>query len=286
LLSAELPRFAIDVERCSPVKTVLAHCIRHVAIPALPVSVAMLTALPEKSRHDNRILALMAQKDPVFLTRLLSLAAQPEYTRGKRYARNAEDAVELIGAASALDAMLEIADISPRSASSDKSSRMAQQFVLRRCLAYALTARRLAAYLELDNASASRLLLAALLDNLGLAVAIHADCDESAVIRRALAERDDGANSADYILRQSSLLGDYGLLAVQLGRTWQVPHDILDILESSKNPLHCLLLAVERMIDAKRRKVSQQQALLELIREHTDWAARLRPGEIDLAVLR
>jgi HD-like signal output (HDOD) protein len=286
LLSAELPRFAIDVDDCSPIKMVLAHCARHVAIPALPVSVAMLTALPEKSRQDNRVLALLAQKDPVFLTRLLCLAAQPEVTRGKRYARNAEEAIELIGTASTLNAMLEIVQIGAPVIAADRARHTAMQFVARRCLAYALTARRLSAYLELDDASASRLLLAALLDNLGLFVAIHADCEESALIQGELADRYDKGDGTDYILRQSPLLRDYSLLAVQLGRTWQVPTDILDILESSKNPLHCLLLAVERMIDAKRRKVSQQQALLELIRIYPDWAARLRPGEIDLAVLR
>jgi|GEM_PF-6045990 len=261
---------------------VLAHCVQHVAIPALPVSVAMLTTLPEKSLSDTRVLTLLAQKDPVFLTRLLSLAMQPEVTRGKRYACNAEDAIEMIGASNALAAMLEITN-DKQSTPVHNVRHLAEKFVLRRCLAYALTARRLAAYLELDSASTAQLLLAALLDNLSLYVAIHADCSESIVIQRELAKRDDNIG---YILRHSPPLADYSLLAIQLGRAWHVPIDILDILESTKNPLHNLLLAVERMVDAKRRKVSQQQALLELIRGHTEWASRLRPGEIDLAVLR
>jgi hypothetical protein len=293
LLSAELSRFDPDFDRRSPVEKLLAlgHRPGHALIPALPVSVAMLAALPEKSRLDNRILALLAQKDPVFLTRLLCLAAQPNVTCGERFATTADDAIEMIGASSALAAMMEIANLhpGPRHAASpelaDKShqSRLAeQQFILARCLAYALTTRRLSAYLELNAQAASQLLLAVLLDNLALWVAIHAECNEAETVRRDLAQ----SSNESYILRHSPLLADYNLLAIQLGKAWNAPSDILDILISGKNPLHSLLLSVERMVDAKRRKASQQQALLELIRGHAHWAARLRPGEIDLAVIR
>jgi len=141
----------------------------------------------------------------------------------------------------------------------------------------------LTAYLELDCESASQLLLAVLLDNLGLSIAIHASGDDALTLQCDLAER---CENNGYILRNTPLLTDYDLLAIRLGQAWGVPDAILDILTSGRNPLHSLLLAVERMVDAKRRKVSQQQALLELIRSHAHWAARLRPGEIDLAVLR
>lgn len=282
MLSAELSRIVTDVDYRSPVEKLLALRDWHAAIPALPVSAKMLDALPEKSRHDSRILALLAQRDPVFLTRLRCLAAQPGLTNNKLFATTADDAIGMIGVDNALAAMTELADLQ-RQSSQPSFADKAQHFVLWRCLTYSLTARRLAAYLGLDGEATSQLLLAVLLDNLGLLIAIYSDCEDAAAIRQDLALRD---THGDFILRNSPLLADYYLLAVRLGQIWEAPNETIEILTSGKNPLHSLLLAVERMVDAKRRQVSQQQALLELIRGHAHWAARLRPGEIDLAVLR
>jgi hypothetical protein len=269
----------------SAVKSILAHPDCPVGVPALPESARRLLALPEKGRRDPRLLALLAQKDPVFLARLLCLSGGAGQAREGVHPITAEEAISAVGVPASLSAMLAIAEASPTSvAIGDIGSPLclSRQFVLRRCMSYSLTAQKLARYLELDAECSSMLHLACLLDSLGLYVGLHADHEAAAEIRIGLAGR---AASPGQVLRDCEAVPDYHLLSAHLASLWSADRRIAEMLSPGGGPMHALLVAVERMVDAKVKGAPQQRALAEAVAGHPRWEAKVRKEDIYLAVL-
>jgi HD-like signal output (HDOD) protein len=269
----------------SAVKAILAHPDCPVAVPALPESAKRLLALPEKGRRDARILALLAQKDPVFLARLLCQASGSGCPREGIHAITAEEAISALGVPASLSAMLAIAEESPISLpleSIGSPLSMARQFVLRRCLSNSLTAQRLARYLELSSAHSSMLHLACLLDSLGLHVGLYAEHASTEDIRRELSAK---AASSSHALRDCEAVADYHLLSAHLAGHWGADRRIVEMLAPDGGSMHALLVAVERMVEARMRGESQQRALAEAVAGHPCWQAKIRPEDIYLAVM-
>jgi hypothetical protein len=259
------------------------HCLA--LVPALPASAKMLLALPEKGRRNPRLLALLAQKDPAFLTRLLCLAGSTEHSHEGAHVGTANEAIEVLGVAKSLAAMLSIAEVSPTAvASTDFSSLLfsAQQFVLRRSFTYSLTAQRLARYLGLKPEVASMLQVSCLLDSLGLCVGLYASHGSAIEIQQELSNK---AAASTYVLRNSAVIKDYPLLSIYLARQWHAAGEVVEMLAPNANSMHALIVAVEWMVEAKLQNMSQQRALKEAVAQHACWVGRLRRDEIDLAVL-
>jgi len=272
-------------EALTPIQLVLAQPDCPLEIPPLLTSAKVLLGLPEKNRRNTRFLVFIAQKDPVFLARLLCLAGHDEYATKGMYANTANDAVALLGVSKSLSAMLNIANVASQSVTSDNFGSplfSAQQFVLRRSVAYSLTALRLAAYLELTGAQASKLQVCCLLDSIGLYIGLYANHESSKDIQQELSAK--GATPS-YFLRNSAIIPDYHLLSMHLARRWRASSDLIESLQPGDNPSHALMVAIERMVDAKLRKESQKEALLASVANYTCWTTRLRRDEIDLAVL-
>ena len=272
-------------KKCSAVKAILAHPDCAVAVPALPESAKRLLEMPEKGRRDARMLALLAQKDPIFLARLLCMACGPDRRRAGVHATTAEEAIAAVGAPAALAALLEIAEASPTSLPMESIGTplcLSRQFVLRRCLSYSLTAQKLARYLELDEECGSMLHLACLLDSLGLYAGIHSGHEAAVDIRQGLLEK---AASSGHALGDCEAVEDYHLLSASLAAKWNADGRVVAMLTPGGGPMRALLVAVERMVDAKVKGGQQQRALAEAVAGHPRWEARVRKEDIYLAVL-
>jgi len=269
----------------SAVKAILAHAGGPVAVPALPESAKRLLGMPEKGRRDARMLALLAQKDPIFLARLLCMACGPDRGRGGVHVTTAEEAIAAVGAPAALAAMLAIAEQSPTSLPIESIGGplcLSRQFVLRRCLSYSLTAQKLARYLELDAECGSMLHLACLLDSLGLYAGIHSGHEAAGDIRRELSEK---AASSGRALGDCEAVADYHLLSASLAARWNADGRVAAMLAPGGGAMRALLVAVERMVGAKMGGESQQKALAEAVAGHPRWEAKVRGEDIYLAVL-
>lgn len=268
----------------SPVQTLLSQPSLLSPIHAQPSSAKTLLSLAESGRRNPKILAMLAQRDLVFLARLLCLAASSEYSEGEM-ASTASEAIAIIGLKHSFTAMTALVNVSQKDPGvPDFGSRTYQvnQFVISRCMAHWMTSQRLSNYLGLSKHQASMLQLSSLLDSLGLLLATNSQVPAAAEIQNELLAR---VGNSNFILRDSTVLPDYALLSTQLARQWGAPKTIISALSSSKDAMHALVIAVERMVDAKLHKKLEQMALASAVADHSIWVSRLRKDEIALAVL-
>jgi hypothetical protein len=264
----------------APIKTILSLQSASLDVFALPSNAKILLGMHSKNQADSRVLPLLAQRDPIYLTHLLCLASSKQFKN--KTAITANEAFRTLRTEKTLEAML---SVTPKSASKDTTSLgsinfAVDQYILQRCQGHALTVRRLARYLELTGEETSALYIACLLDSVCLYAGIAGSYEAALQIQIELFSR---AASETFLLRDSSILCDYHLLAVHLARKWEANCLVVETLTPSTKQSHALLIAVEHIVEAKRRRTSQQQALFSILGKYPNLKKRLRNDEIDLA---
>jgi hypothetical protein len=275
------------VDSLSLVGAILEHpeCPRQ--IPPLAESSKGLIRLPEKNRRNPRFLAFVAQKDPVFLARLLCMTTLGECAEAGCHATDAEEAIAILGVAKSLSVMMESASFTlPAFASTEIGSRflVAQRMILSRCVTHSMTAKRLTAYLDLGDVQAARLQICCLLDSLGLLVGLYGNKDLSMRLQEELLDIAASGAITDP-LADSHVLHDYWRLAHYLTRLWGAEWAVQEILRAEKSPIHVLVSVVEKLIAAKRKGESQMAVLHAVLKRHASLTSRMGIEEIDLAVL-
>lgn len=183
-------------------------------LPSLGNAPHQVIALTRKEQQDSRLLSLIAQRDPVHLARLLSLANGAN-SRRARPALNAQDAIDAIGVDVAYAAMKSVASASEAACRDDTG--VIRQWMLRYSVNLALTTRRVAAAARLDGRRFSDVCIAALFDILG----VHAALATRHPARDRLCEalRADAQASARWP-READYLRGYWQLSASIARRW------------------------------------------------------------------
>ncbi|HEX7643230.1 MAG TPA: hypothetical protein VF472_13575 [Burkholderiaceae bacterium] len=253
-------------------------------IGALPSTARAFLRLSESQRHSQQTLALMAQRDPVMLSRLLCAAMREADASAGLGIATAGAAIEVLGTAKVHALLLPLVHAAAAYPVTEEGSLLifCERFVLRRCLAHAQTALRLSRYLGLSAAQSALLQAVSMIDSLCLFLPIYSKHPDAHVLHEFIASKEA---SSSFILRGNTNLPHYEFLARKLAMTWHATDDVVVALTTNDSPFHALLVAIDTMVEAKLRKTSQQAALLETVAMHPCWKERLRMDEIDLAVV-
>ena len=206
-----------------------------VKVPPLGNAARQLLALSDDAGFDARILSVIAQSDPIHLVRILALANAS--TRGlARPARTADEAIQVIGTRDARAAMLALALAGSFPLTADAAP--LRTWLLAHSVNLALTARRVAAFLELPRARATHLLMASLFDPLGVLAALGVSSSMCADLLAALRATVAGASleTAAAWPRNLPLLEGYWRLSATIARRWSAQAQVIDILESRWSP--------------------------------------------------
>lgn len=243
------------------------------ALPALSTTVRQLLGLSRREREDTRLLGLIAQKDPVILTRLLTLANISPERPQNRTLESVQQAIAVLGPEQAYTTMVVLSQA--QEFSRHPSDIATQQYLLRQAVNVSLTARRLARLLQLSANEAQATFLAALIDVLGmytLLVADHPWHDKTASI---LSEH---ARKGSPLPRQSEWFEGYRTVSSRLAEKWEAGSSVTATLSGELVPgAHTALpttvlgLAHE-LVAAKLENARPKPATLSnVVAAVTDW---------------
>ncbi len=213
-----------------------------------------LLALSERERQDARILALVAQKDPVFLARLLgpvNAVAQAVPIR------TAEEAVRVLGTSEAYALLKQCADASTRLR---RISSEVRRYLLVQAVSLALTIRRIGLLLKLPTEQRIRLSLAALFDTLGLYALLVTEHAQRDAVEAGLLQR---AKTRSPLPQQADWMQGYEYAGAQLARRWGAPVEVPDIILGSSIPLHANSPSLSRVL-----ALSQELVAARLTQQH------------------
>lgn len=201
------------------------------ALPALSTTVRQLLLLGKSERDDTRLLGLIAQKDPVILARLLTLANLSPERPENRTLESVQQAIAVLGPEQAYTTMVVLSQA--QEFSRHPRDVATQQYLLRQAVNVSLTARRLARLLQLSSAQAQATFLAALIDVLGmytLLVADHPWHDKTAAI---LSEH---ARKGSPLPRQSEWFEGYRTVSTRLAEKWEAGISVTATLSGKPVP--------------------------------------------------
>jgi HD-like signal output (HDOD) protein len=186
------------------------------ALPTLSTTVRQLLSLSKAEREDLRLLGLIAQKDPVILARLLTMANVAPERPENRTLESVQQAIAVLGPEQAYTTMVVLSQA--QEFSRHPSDIVTQQYLLRQAVNVSLTARRLARLLQLTPDQTQSTFLAALIDVLGLyalLVADHPWHDKTAAL---LCEH---ARKHAPLPRNNEWLEGYRLVSTRLAEKWE-----------------------------------------------------------------
>lgn len=231
----------------------------------------------EVSIPETRVLALLVQSDPVLLARVLCLA---NGIGPRRDIDTADEALRIVTPAVAARAMRALTPIP--STPPWGGAAPVRDALLGRCVAMALTARRLARYLGMSRIDATMSYLAALLDGFGLLSIVASDPSMHAALFTALR---DATRPPGTSLRDAPALAGYWAISAQIARRWDAPQAVIDALDIASSEAGQLVHASDALIAAKAARRSQRDALEQLLpgARHAD--AGDAGGDIDVAFL-
>jgi HD-like signal output (HDOD) protein len=196
-------------------------------LPPLGNAARQLLTLSDKERQDVRLLALIAQKDPVYLTRLLA-CVNAEATS----AHSADEAIRRMGADRAY-ALMHASAQAVEYVSHDRTAPM-RQYLLMQAVSLSLTVRRLAALLHLGSEDTTAVTLAAFLDVLGIYALLVFEHPGRAALEAGLLEH---AAQRKPLPRTEPWLANYLATSMQLAQRWGAPRPVCDILRTVANSL-------------------------------------------------
>lgn len=185
------------------------------ALPALSASARQLLTLSAAEREDARLLGLLAQRDPVLLARLLSLANSAGLRRARRVG-NAYEAVAVLGTERSYALLL--ASAQAMSFEVPAASATAAHYLLQQAVSVSLTAQRLSRLLRTGDTDSDVVFLAALLDVLGLHVLLATTHPRQAAVQQLFARcaQTRGALPLDH----PDVYG-WRAVSVRLARRWE-----------------------------------------------------------------
>lgn len=250
-------------------------------IPPLSDVGQRLLALDQDSRSDLRLLALLAQQDPVLLSRLLVLANSAGVlpaTANKTV--NLDTAIRLLGATMTYSIMVGVA--MGESLLGRVADAKVRRFLTKSAFARWHTARNLSRYLELVPDQAFTVQMGALLEPLGVYVALL--CMPNVAERMQLAIEKAIAGGQPTCL-QACGFTDYKALSAQVAAGWDAPPRVVQAMLPGDSEDVALTAAVEALTEAKLRGHSQVEALVAALRGQPRWAAEPDSLEVDLASL-
>lgn len=251
-------------------------------LPPMGNGAKQLLAFKDEDREDPRLLALVAQKDPVHLGRVLSLANSAAYYMPGTPVTTAEAAVRRLGVRDTYAVLLACA--MSASFPEQVDLRPQRRYLLNYTVSVCLTAKKLATWLRIDDMRSAYLSLGALLTTSGLYAGLLAGGSVAERFRNALAEI---GTSAD--LRKQPALQGFCLLSEQVARSWKAPVEVLEALRDSaengpKTNDGMLLATVEALVHAKATGL-KQWSLVQMV--ESTFQAPQRTGEfsdVDLGV--
>ena len=249
-------------------------------LPPLSEGARELLALDASKQMDSRVLSLIAQKDPVQVTKLLILANSAAFGRHTLAVSTVPEAIRVIGAKNAYSTMTAIA--MANSFASLKVSGAIKSFILSQALSASLTARKVASRLDLDEQSVSTLVMGSLFLPLGLYLALMSNMPLANKVANALTAV-IASSSRD--LRGHEDLEGYNQLGQELAKSWDAPHAVIDALRDSKSVNGLLLQAIEAVMTASATKNSQLECLVEIFANNLDLSKKLPSNEVYLAVI-
>jgi HD-like signal output (HDOD) protein len=247
-------------------------------LPPLSESAQRLLSLTEEDKEDPRLLALFAQKDPILLGKLLSLANSAlNLSPGGKPTTTAEGAIRQLGVTSAYATMLGTALADTFADKLDLAE--IRRFLVQHSFTRWNTARGLCRFLGLDASQSFVLQLAAILEPLGIFAALLHGGALSQQIRECIetAIRERRAASC-----KSCEFEDYTMVSAKIAAAWGTPQRVVDAINSSDNEDGVLVRAVDALIGAKLKEESQAEALKNVLSVAPRWQSFSLNMEIDL----
>jgi len=200
-------------------------------LPPLGDVARRLLSLSDDEAHDARLLALIAQRDPVHLARLLALANGA--ARGlSRRVTTADEAIQVVGTRDAHAAMLSLALAASFPGGEDRGA--LRPWLLRHSVNLALTVRRVVSFLALDDDRAATLLMAALFDPLGVHAALVVDHPHRRMLLDAVRAH---ASAHAWWPGDLPQLQGYRRLSAAVARRWGALPEVVVLLEAPWRPL-------------------------------------------------
>lgn len=224
-------------------------------LPPMGNGAKQLLAFKVDDQEDPRLLALVAQKDPVHLGRILSLANSAAHYMPGTPITTAEAAVRRLGVRDTY--LVLVACAMSASFPEQPDMRVQRRNLLNYTVSVCLTAKKLATWLRVDETRAAYLSLGALLTCTGLYAGMLAGGPVADRFKLGLADKSAGAD----FRMQSSLKGFY-FLSEQVARNWHAPKEVLAALrdlggETPKTDSGSLLGTVEALVYAKAQGQNQ-----------------------------
>lgn len=251
-------------------------------LPPMGNGARQLLAFDADEMEDPRLLALVAQKDPIHLGRLLSLANSATHARGGAPIVSADQAVRRIGTRESYVTLLACATAASFSGQDDANGQ--RRYLLNYTVSVCLTAKKLANWLKLDDHRAGRLALGCLLVPTGLYAGLLArQSPVSGRFARCLAEMNGGAD-----LRQRTALAGFASLSALVATQWSAPPAIRDgLLDFGRTDPHCedgqLLAAVEALVHAKATGADQWMHI-QVVESSLPLPSKPVPASVDIGV--
>lgn len=182
-------------------------------LPPLGNAARQLLALTDKERRDPRLLALLAQKDPVYLARLL--AAANGRSAPDEGAYTVDEAIRALGVNEAY-ALMRASAQAVEYCAHDRTA-PARQYLLMLSVSLSLTTRRLSTLLRMSAQATMAATLAAFLDMLGVyALLVHEHAHRARVETELLGLAAQRAP----LPREAPWLAGYTAVSVQLAQRW------------------------------------------------------------------
>lgn len=245
-----------------------------------------LLTLSERERQDPRILALVAQKDPVYLARLLGPVNATSRTEP---VRTAEQAIRALGAQQAFqllrgcaEASLALPAIAPE----------VRRYLLVQAVSLALTTRRVGMLLKLQVQERVQLSLAALFDTLGLYALLSAQHERRDALEGQLLEL---ARHRSPLPQAVEWLQGYEHAGAQLARRWGAPSSVPAVILGSSVPVRAatprlarVLALAQELVAARMNQRSDEEDEITaspLMREFGLESSALSERVLDLAFI-
>jgi HD-like signal output (HDOD) protein len=251
------------------------------ALPALSSSARQLLTLSAAEREDARLLGLLAQRDPVLLARLLSLANSAGLRRARRVG-NAHEAVTVLGTERSYALLL--ASAQAMSFEMPTASAAAAHYLLQQAVSVSLTAQRLTRLLHAgdNDADPDVVFLATLLDVLGLHVLLATAHPRRDAVQRLLT---GCAQAREPLPLEHPDVRGWRAVSVRLARRWESETGVIATLVQASATLETpsepnagvrearLLALAHELVAAKLRNAAPAGHALTLIEQGCAGAA-------------
>jgi HD-like signal output (HDOD) protein len=252
-----------------------------VAVPPLSDLGQRLLALDASGRSDPRLLALLAQQDPVLLSRILVLAnSSGVLPASANKTTNLDMAIRLLGATMTYSLMLGVA--MGESLLGKMGDAKVRRFLTKSAFSRWHTARNLSRYLRLEHDQAFTVQMGALLEPLGVYAALLSMSDVAEKVRSAIEQAIERGEPACF---QACGFTNYQEISAQVAAEWGAPPRVVQAMLPGESEDVALTDAVDALIEAKLQGSSQVEALVGALRGQPRWDSEPTSLEIDLASL-